>query len=465
MKGAMLSATLLLSFVASAQTPEPLPRIRDAAMQNTWAYEHLRGMTDTIGPRLSGSPAYVAAAKRLAEELRALGAEVTLQPVKVPHWVRGAESAELVDYPGRPEGLTQRLALTALGGSGATPAAGVTARVVVVHDLDELKARAAEVKGAIVLITQTFDERLAQNGYAGTAYGDGARIRFAGPAEASALGAVAALTRSIGGANFRLPHTGHTGFKEKTPIPAASLSAEDADLVTRLAAQGPVKLHLTLTPKTLPDTDAFNVIADWRGTEKPEEYVIVSGHLDSWDLGTGALDDGVGVYASAGVLQTLSQLKLHARRTIRFVAWANEENGLRGAKQYLTSAAKTLEHHVAVIETDEGGGRALGVSAAVTLESFPQLQPLAALLRPIGANVLERSDRARGADISVLEEAGVPGFSPLLDARTYFDYHHTAADTFDKVDPENLRSQVATLSVLAFFLADLEQPLPRFKTP
>jgi carboxypeptidase Q len=463
MKAAMFLPALV-ALAAFGQTPEALPRIRDAAMQNTWAYEHLREMTDKVGPRLSGSPGYAAAAKQLAAELKALGAEVTLQPVKVPHWVRGAEAAELVDYTGRPEGLTQPLHLTALGGSGATPAAGITARVVVVHDLDELKARAAEVKGAIVLITQTFDERLAQNGRPGNAYGDGAKIRFAGPGEAAALGALATLTRSIGGANYRLPHTGATGFKDKTPIPAAALSAEDADLITRLAAQGPVKLHLTLTPKTLPDVDSFNVIADWRGTEKPDEFVVVSGHLDSWDLGTGALDDADGVYASAGVIQTLAQLNLHAKRTIRVIAWANEENGLRGAKQYLENASKTLEQHTAVIETDEGGGRSLGISAAVTLESYSQLQPLASVLRPIGANVIERTDRNCGADISVLQNAGVPGFGPLLDARTYFDYHHTAADTFDKVDPENLRSQIATLAVLSYFLAELPQPLPRFKT-
>lgn len=458
-------ATLLVFVLAQPPPAEPLPRIRDAAMQSAWSYEHLRELTDKVGARPSGSAAYLAAARQLAAELKALGAEVTLQPVKVPHWVRGEERAELVDYAGRPDGVTQPLHLTALGGSSATPATGLTARVVVVHDLDELKARASEVKGAIVLITHTFDARLARNGHEDTAYGDGAKLRSAGPAEASALGAVAALTRSIGGANYRLAHTGQTSFKDKAPIPAAALSAEDADLIERLAAQGPVKLHLTLTPKTLPDADAFNVIADWRGAQAPDEYVVVSGHLDSWDLGTGALDDGAGVYAAAGVLHTLSALQLRARRTIRFVAWANEENGLRGAKQYAESVSKTLARHTAVIESDEGGGRALGVTAAVSPESFAKLQPLTSVLRPIGANVLVRSDRPRGADISVLQATGAPGFSPLLDARTYFDYHHTAADTFDKVDDGDLRSQVATLGVLAFFLADLEQPLPRFTTP
>ena len=257
--------------------------------------------------------------------MRKLGATVTLQPVKVPHWVRGAETAELVDYRGRPAGLSQRVVLTALGNSGATPAAGLTAPVIVVHSLDELNARAADVKGRIVLIDVPFDQAMANNGLAGTAYGEGSRVRVTGPARAGKLGAVAALVRSVGGANFRIAHTGVTLFNDAKPIPAAAVTTEDALLITRLAARGPVSMHLTLTPQTLPDADSFNVIADWPGTDKADEIVIVSGHLDSWDLGTGANDDGTGVAGAMGVIATLKSLDYRPRRTIRVIAWMNEE--------------------------------------------------------------------------------------------------------------------------------------------
>jgi hypothetical protein len=441
-----------------------LARIRDAAMTSDWAWQHLASLTDKIGPRLSGSPQLTAAVAQMADSMRTLGAQVTLQPAKVPHWVRGEEQAELVDYPGRPAGVTQRLRLTALGASSATPANGLTARVVVVHDLDELKARSQEVRGNIVLFESRFDQRLADNGHAGDAYGQSGLYRFSGPSAAAALGAAAALVRSVGGADFRLPHTGVTLWKDnQAPIPAAALAAEDADLIARLDASGRVTLKLLLTPKNLPDADSHNVIADWPGREKPGEYVIVSGHLDSWDLGTGATDDGVGVMAAAAVIEVLRQLDLHPRRTIRFIGWTNEENGSRGNQAYFASVGNAVATQVAAIESDEGAGRSLGVAAAVTPDSLAMLQPVLAALHPIGATALSRHDGEVGTDIAPLQEAGVPGFAPLVDARHYFDYHHTAADTLDKVDPESLRTQVATMAVLAYFLAELPAPLPRFK--
>ena len=440
-----------------------LARIRDAAMHSDWAMTHLAALTDRIGPRLSGSPQLAAAVQQVAETMRGLGATVQLQPAKVPHWVRGLEQGELVEYIGRPAGITQKLHLTALGNSAATPAQGLTARVVVVRDYEELAARAAEVRGAIVLFHTRFDQRLADNGEAGTAYGQSVRYRNGGPSAAAALGAVAALVRSVGGAEYRLPHTGNTSFKPgQAAIPAAALSAEDADLVQRLAAQGPVQLRLLLTPQTLPDADSFNVIADWRGREKPDEVVIVSGHLDSWDLGTGAVDDGAGVYAAAGVIEVLRQLNLHPRRSIRFVAWTNEENGGRGGRAYAAALNGNATTQVAAIESDEGGGRALGISAAVQPASLEALRPVIEALRPIGATALKHNAGDAGADIAPLQVMGVPGFSPLVDAQTYFHYHHTAADTLDKVEPASLQSQVATMAVLAYFLAEMPQPLPRY---
>ncbi len=444
--------------------PGILSRIVAAAMQGDWAYDRLTELTDRIGPRLAGSPGLEAAVQQVAGVMRALGATVTLQPARVPHWVRGDERGELVVYPGQPKGITQRLHLVALGESGATAPAGLTARVVVVHDFDELKARASEIDGNVVLFDLHFDQRLAMNGNAGNAYAQGGVGRFVGPSAAAELGAIAVLVRSVGGAEYRLPHTGATEWKEgQVPIPAAAVSAEDADLIDRLAARGPVTLKLLLTPRMLPDADSHNVIADWMGREKPDEFVVVSGHLDSWDLGTGATDDGVGVMAAAGAIEVLKRLDLHPRRTVRFVAWTNEENGGRGAKAYFSSVASAVDKQVAAIESDEGAGRSLGLLAAVTPESLVTLKPVAKALAPIGATVVEKRDDGVGSDIGALQHAGVPGFAPLVATQHYFDYHHTAADTLDKVEPENLRTQIATMAVLAYYLAELPEPLPRFK--
>jgi carboxypeptidase Q len=459
----------ILGVTAHAGQTQPvdaatLARIRDAAMSDDWAYPRLAELTDRIGPRLSGSPQLAAALVQVADAMRSLGAQVTLEPTKVPHWVRGDETAELVDYPGRPPGITQHLRLTALGGSSATPPKNLTARVVVVHDMAELRARAGEVRGNIVVFDVHFDQRLADNGQAGAAYREAGLYRFQGPSAAAELGAAAALVRSVGGADYRLPHTGVTLFKDgQAAIPAAALAAEDADLIARLAASGPVTMALLLTPRTLPDADSANVIADWPGREKPDEYVIVSGHLDSWDLATGATDDGVGAMAAAGVIAVLQRLDLHPRRTVRFIGWTNEENGGRGGKAYFAAVQAAIDRQVAAIESDEGAGRALGINAAVTLESIPRLQPVLDALAPIGAIALQRQDGEVGADIDPLQGAGVPGFSPLVDSRRYFDYHHTAADTLDKVDPQNLRTQIATMAILAYYLAELPEPLPRFK--
>jgi carboxypeptidase Q len=469
--GIALGSLCAAATAIGAEPPKPSPvdpatlaRIRDAAMSSDWAWQHLAELTDKIGPRISGSPQLTAAVTQVADGMRSLGARVTLQPAKVPHWVRGDERADLLEYPGRPAGITQHLHLTALGGSGATPAGGVTARVIVVHDFDELKARSQEVKGNIVLFPVRFNQHLADNGDANDAYGQAVHYRVVGPSAAAALGAAATLVRSVGGADFRLPHTGATLWKEgQAPIAAAALTAEDADLVARLAAAGPVTMKLVLTPQTLPDADSNNVIADWPGREKPGEYVIVSGHLDSWDLATGATDDGVGAMAAAGVIEILRQLDLHPRRTVRFIGWTNEENGGRGAKAYFASVSNAIDTQSAAIESDEGAGRSFGLAGAVTAETRATLQPVLDALGPIGATGFSRRDGELGADISPLQEAGVPGFAPWVDARHYFDYHHTAADTLDKVDPQNLRSQVATMAVLAYYLAELPEPLPRFK--
>jgi len=445
--------------------PAALVKIRDTAMKSDWAYERLADMTDLIGPRLAGSPGAAAAVTQVADAMRKLGATVTLQPVKVPHWVRGEEKAELVDYKGRPAGVTQRIVTTALGGSGATPAAGLNAPVIVVRSFEELKARSAEVKGAIVLFDVVFDQKMAERGLSGQAYRQAVKFRSGGPRMVAQMGAAAALVRSVGGADYRLPHTGASGLQDDQRIPAAAVAAEDAMLIARLAARGPVSMRLTLTPQTLPDADSFNVIADWPGTDKADEIVIVSGHLDSWDLATGANDDGAGVASSMAVIETLKKLDFKPRRTIRVIAWANEENGGRGAQAYLDAGKGGFAKHYAAIESDNGSGRPFGMRASVSPKSMSLFAPLQAALEPIGAGAFQRGDIMATGDLSGLEQAGVPVLSPLIDSANYFDYHHTAADTLDKVDPDNLRRHVAVMAATTWFLANMEQPLARWVDP
>ncbi|HMD02158.1 MAG TPA: M20/M25/M40 family metallo-hydrolase, partial [Candidatus Baltobacteraceae bacterium] len=315
-----------------AQTLQDCARIQAAALGDDYAYRELAGLTDQVGARLSGSPGAQAGVEYVAAAMRSLGAEVRLEPLRVPHWVRGPEGGALTAYPGQQFGIRAPLALTTLGMSVATPGEGIDAEVVVVADFAALHGLApSAVRGKIVLFDYHFDERLAQAGFAGQAYGEAVRYRAFGPSEAAKLGAVAAVVRSVGGADFRLPHTGALVYADGVPrIPAAALAAEDADRITRLSAQGPVRMHLLLQPRRLPDADSFNVIADLRGSEHPEAVVIVSGHLDSWDLATGATDDGAGVAMAMQTLHTIHALGLKPRRTIRFIAWMNEENGGRG---------------------------------------------------------------------------------------------------------------------------------------
>ena len=431
-------------------------------MQDPYALDQLRHLTNNIGPRLSGSPQAQQAVDYVADQMRALGAEVTLEKAAVPHWVRGAETGELTAWPGQTPGTTQKIVLTALGGSVATPAEGITAPVVVVDDWQQLRALPdGAVKGKILLLNHKFDKELAATGNGGQAYGYAVMYRGAGPVVAASVGAVAVLVRSVGGADYRLPHTGMTAYTDKASrIPAAAVTAEDADLLKDLASQGPVTLHLTLTPQTLPDATGYNVIADWKGTEHPEQLVIVSGHLDSWDLGTGAIDDGAGVVVSMQAVHLLSKLGIHPRRTVRFVAWMSEEEGSMGAAAYVADHAADMANHVGAIESDLGADHPTGIYYAGKSTLGGWLHPVANLLEPVGAETLEPSPET-GEDIAGLTNGGVPSFAPIQDSRFYFNYHHTAADTLDKVDPKHLNQNAAVMTVLAYALADSAQPAPR----
>jgi carboxypeptidase Q len=439
-----------------------LGRIRDAGLGDDWAYRRLADLCDKIGARMSGSPQADAAVEQTAAALRTAGLNVTLQPVKVPHWVRGEEQADMIEYPGRPTGVVQHLHLTTLGGSVATPAQGIAAQVLVVHSFDELRTHAAEARGKIVVFDVPFNETLAQNGRAGTAYGQGVAYRAQGASAAARVGATAALVRTVGGADYRLPHTGEMDYEPGLPkIPTAALSAEDAMWVARLAAEGPVTLRIKLLPQTLPEVESHNVIADWAGRERPDEVVIVSGHLDSWDLAQGAIDDGAGVASAMGAVRLLQTLGLRARRTIRFVGWMSEENGSAGGQAYFNLNSAALERQIAAIESDNGAGRPLGVSAHVPPAALAQFSPLMAALSPLGATILDRREEAGGSDVRYLDAGGVPTLAPIVDTRTYFDYHHSAADTLDKIEPENIRRQVALMAMMAYFLAEMPEALPR----
>jgi carboxypeptidase Q len=437
-------------------------QLRDAALTDPYALNTLRHLTDNIGPRLTGSPQAAKAIEYVAAQMRAAGADVHLEKVTVPHWTRGIESGELIEWPGQAPGSTQKIVLTALGGSVATPPDGLTSNLLVVSSFADLKQLpAADIIGRIVLFNQPFDKRLAAQGNSLAAYERAVAYRSAGPIVAGSLGAAAVLVRSVGSADYRLPHTGATRYSPETPsIPAAAVTAEDADLLANLAHQGPLRMHLILTTRSLPPVESFNVIADWKGSEHPDELVIVSGHIDSWDLGTGAIDDGAGVAASMQVIHLLQTLAIRPKRTIRFIAWINEEMGLDGSLSYAAAHAADLAKHVAAIESDLGAGHPGGITYVGKPELGEWLRPLIAVLDPIGATMLTNAAEA-GSDIAPLADAHVPAFTPTVDTRTYFDYHHTAADTFDKIVPRELNENAAVLAVLAYALADSPAPPPR----
>ncbi|MGA3046657.1 MAG: M20/M25/M40 family metallo-hydrolase [Terracidiphilus sp.] len=449
----------------SAWTPDQLAtmaRLRDAALRDPYALNELRHLTNNIGPRLSGSPQAQQAVDYVASEMRALGAEVRTEKARVPHWVRGVETAEVVAWPGQTPGTTQKVVLTSLGGSVATPPEGLTAEVVAVDDWNQLHALpAGAVKGKILLFNHRFDKELAAQGQGLDAYAGGVVYRGAGPIAGAALGAVAVLVRSVGGADYRLPHTGLTQYSEGVPkIPAAAVAAEDADLLKDLTSQGPVKLHLTLTPQTLPDANSFNVIADWKGSEHPEQVVVVSGHLDSWDLGTGAIDDGAGVVVSMQTIHLLKELRIRPKRTVRFIAWMSEEEGSQGAAAYMVDNKDQMANHIGAIESDLGADHPSGIYYAGKPALGEWLRPVSQELDAIGAETLVAAPET-GEDIGGLTEKGVPSFAPVQDSRFYFNYHHTAADTFDKVDPQHLNENAAVMSVLAYALADSADTAPR----
>jgi carboxypeptidase Q len=469
----IFSSVLLLFASASAQTASPtlysektireMERIQDFALKSDYALRQTAYLSNNIGPRLSGSPQAARAVEYVAGELRKLGLEVRLQKLLVPHWVRGEERGELIEFEGMARGTTQKVVLTALGGSVATPKEGLTAEIVVVHDFNELnRLGRGKIQGKIVLFNNKFDKQLAESGFGLEAYGQAVQYRSGGAIAAGRLGAVGVLVRSAGSSQNRLVHTGGMRYEANVPkIPAAAVSNEDAEMIAYLAKMGAVRIRLVLTPQTLPDAVSYNVIADLKGSEKPDEIVIVSGHLDSWDLGTGALDDAAGVAVSMQVPFILNQLKLKPKRTIRVIAFMNEENGLVGGTKYAEEESANIAKHFAAIESDLGASHPLGFLFSGKREALPYFTQISNVLRKQGAAMVGFREGGVGADIGPLTTKGVPSFANWFDTRTYFNYHHTEADTFDKVNPKELAENGSLVAVLAYGLANLEQPLPR----
>ena len=438
----------------AARYRETADRLIDAALADSTAYVRLGRMVDTFGSRFSGSAALERAIDWVLREMATDGLDgVRGEPVMVPHWVRGRESAELV----RPRAYG--LHLIGLGGSVGTPPGGITASVLVVGSFDELTRRSAEAKGKIVLFDVPFDTTLAPF----SAYGQAVRYRLLGPSAAARVGAKACLIRSVASFSIQSPHTGVTRYDSTVArIPAAALGVEDAEMLHRLQDRGDsVVVHLSMESRMLPDAPSRNVVAELRGGERPDEVVVVGGHIDSWDVGQGAMDDGGGALAAWHAVRLMQRLGLRPRRTIRVVLWTNEENGGRGNLAYRDRYAGELDRHVLAIESDNGPFAPSGFGVSGSASAVAVAAQVGPLLARIGAGNIEAEVGGPEADVEPLVERGVPGMGLKTDASRYFWYHHSAADTFDKIQPAELARCVAALAVMAYVIADLPEPLPR----
>lgn len=419
--------------------------IERAKAHRSAAWAKLEELTVHIGPRLSGSASLDRALAWAADTMKKEGQQnVRVEKVMVPHWVRGPESAALV-VPRR-----QKLHIIGLGGTVATPPGGLRAPVMVVKSKEELEARAGEARGKIVLYNAPMapwdrDE--------GDGYDEVYEYRNSGSDWASKHGAVATLVRSLTTRSLATPHTGglHYGG-EVERIPAAAITVEEAEMIAKLAARGPVEVELELSGKMLEDAESGNVIAELRGRESPEEIVLIGAHIDSWDNTPGAQDDGGGCVIMMEALSVLRDLGLEPRRTIRVVLFTNEENGLRGAEGYAKAHAAEIPDHVVAMESDGGvfAPRGFLVEKGRGIETTRRI---ARLLAPIGAD--EVKEGFGGADVGPLVEKGVPGIGHWVEDEHYFDVHHTAADSMDKIDPDDLAANVAAVAVFAYVAADM----------
>lgn len=415
------------------------------ALADSAAWLRMAELVDRFGPRLSGSENLERALDWILKEMEADGLEnVRAQPVMVPHWVRNEESLRLV------EPIAADLPMLGLGGSVPTPPGGITAEVLVVGSFEELERRAEDARGRIVLFDVPF-----------THYGETVRYRVDGAVAAARAGAAASLIRSVTPYSMRTPHTGTMRYEEGVPrIPHAAITVEDAIRLRRIAARGPLPVvHLEMGAETLPDAPSRNVMAEIVGSEAPEEIVVIGGHIDSWDVGDGAMDDAGGSVVAWEAVRLMKELGLRPRRTVRVVLWTNEENGLRGARAYAEELAEDASNTVLAIESDAGVFRPTGFGFTGAEEAYELVRAVGGLLEGIGAGEVTRG--GGGADIGPLMQTGVPGMGLQVDGSRYFWYHHSAADTVDKLDPQEMAFCVAAMAVMAYVVADLPEPLPR----
>ncbi|MDX1639237.1 MAG: M28 family metallopeptidase [Balneolaceae bacterium] len=452
----LLLAIILPVFTASASAQQGIDiekhrtyanRLIDAALNDQASFRELTNFVDTFPHRLSGSPMLEESIDWILNEMEKGKLEnVHTQEVMVPHWVRGSEHATLVSP------YKKNLEMLGLGGSISTPKKGLEAEVLVVSSFEDLKRNAEKAKGKIVVYNVPF-----------TTYGETVQYRLSGAVEAAKVGAVASLIRSVGPFSMNTPHTGISRYQEGVrKIPHAAITVEDAALLHRLQERGKkIRINLYMEARTLPDKPSRNIIAEIRGSRYPDEIIVLGGHIDAWDVGQGAMDDAGGCFAAWEALNIMKELGLRPKRTIRLVLWTNEENGLRGATTYRDIVVNngSIDRHVLAMESDSGVFTPYGFGFTGSDEAYNMISQIGRLLEPIGANEITRG--GGGADIGPLMKEGVPGMGLRVDGSRYFWYHHSPADTIDKLTAEDYKKCVATLAVMAYTAANLETTLPR----
>jgi hypothetical protein len=419
--------------------------VRDRALADPLAWTLLEDLTTDIGPRLVGSPGMARAKDWGVQTFKDLGfTNITVEAFAKPSWTRGAESASVVaPYP-------FKLSILGLGGSVPTPPKGVEAEIVVFRSYaDLLAAPVGSLTGKIAVVTQAMTR--TQDG---AGYGAAGIARRSGASEAAKRGAIAYLVRSISTSDSRLPHTGAFRYADDAPkIPAAALGVPDAELLERLAARGPVKVKLSLASTTNPDNVAWNISGDIVGSERPEQIVVIGGHLDSWDVGTGAIDDASGIAITTAAAKLIGDLPRHPKRTIRVVMWGSEESG-GSSEAYAKARAGEMGNLVVASESDLGGDRIYALMLPQGAAVHPIRGQLSTLLAPLKIFVSSEAARSGGADTTGLQAAGVPVFSLRQDASRYFDFHHSEDDTLDKVDRRSLDHNVAAWAAVIYMIAD-----------
>ncbi|XP_062987050.1 carboxypeptidase Q [Elgaria multicarinata webbii] len=408
------------------------------------SYERLTLFVDTIGPRLSGSRNLELAIQYMYKALRKDGLEnVHLEPVKIPHWERGKESALMV------EPYNHSIAMLGLGGSIATPPEGITAEVLVVSSFDELHKKAQEAHGKIIVYNQRYIN-----------YGETVLYRSRGAVEAAKVGAKASLIKSIAPFSINSPHTGIQSYTSDVPkIPTACISVEDAEMMARMSSRG-TKIIVTLKmgAKTYPQADSFNTVAEIVGSKYPEQVVLVSGHLDSWDVGQGAMDDGGGAFISWEALSLIKDLGLRPKRTLRLVLWTAEEQGGVGAEQYYQLHKVNISNFDVVMESDEGTFMPTGLAFKGSDKARNVIKEVMKLLKPI--NITNVFENGGGTDINYWIQDGIPGASLRDDITKYFWFHHSQGDTMTVQDPTEMNLCAAVWAVVSYVIADMEEKVP-----